>query len=508
MIKGLFLAILSGLLLILPFPKFDLEFLAWIALVPLLLALREKSLKAAFCLSYLTGMIFLMGTFYWINVINGCGVIEFLQMGIYLSLYFGLFGLLFTAVTKRNRFYAILWGPALWISLEYLRSHAGFLALPWSLLGHSQYMNLPLIQISAFTGVYGVSFLIVMVNIALSEIIANKDRAIKPAVVTLSLVIVVFAYGFIVLSDESAQSTVPVTVIQGNIPQDIKWKRPYWNKNFDKHEALTREALAGQETSLIVWPESAVPGPFPYNQAMFKKMKVLAEAVQTNFLIGTSARPKIDKNNKSRKGKDFFNSALLLSAEGQVTGQYNKIHPLPFAEYLPWREWFPWPSRYKEITDYTQGREYTLFDLNQARFGVLICWENIFPDIVRRFVRDGAQFIVNITNEGWFGETAAPYQFLAMNVFRAVENGVTIVRAANTGISGFIDPRGRLIGKVSKDGKDIFIDGFLTRNIPLSQGKTFYTLYGDIFVFFNIIFVLSVSVIFLLARKSQSGILK
>jgi apolipoprotein N-acyltransferase len=177
--------------------------------------------------------------------------------------------------------------------------------------------------------------------------------------------------------------------------------------------------------------------------------------------------------------------------------KHHKIRLLPFAEHLPYRDVFPWPARLvAKAGPYIPGEEYTLLPLQGRRFGVLICWESIFPDLVRRFVKGGADFMVNIANEAWFGKTAAPYQFVAMNVFRAVENRITIVRSANTGISCFIDPYGRILGRVTNHGTDIFVEGYHTQEIPLLHQHTFYTHYGDIFVYLNIVTAISMLLTF------------
>ena len=208
------LAVLSALLLIPAFPKFDLEFLAWVALVPLLIALKDQNLKSAFGLSFLTGICFLMGIFYWINVINDFTLIHFILLGVYFGAYFGLFGLALNLISRRTGISSVFTAPFIWVSMEYLRSHAGLLGLPWALSGHSQYLNLPLIQISSFTGVYGVSFLVVTVNAALSEAVLSWQRGkldstqqwstvVKPAVVPIFLLGATLLYGLRVISERS-----------------------------------------------------------------------------------------------------------------------------------------------------------------------------------------------------------------------------------------------------------------------------------------------------------------
>ena len=199
------------------------------------------------------------------------------------------------------------------------------------------------------------------------------------------------------------------------------------------------------------------------------------------------------------------NTAIFISSEGKVLGQYLKIRLLPFAEYLPYESTFDWPDfiipKKKRNWEYP-GKEYTLFNLDGAKFGAIICWENAFPDLFRQFVKNGANFMLNLTNEGWFGETAAPYQFLAMCVFRSVENRISMARAANTGISCFIDPYGRITGRVWKNNKDIFVDGYLTGEIQLSQQRTFYNNYGNMFVYITLtISALFIALSFFKAKK-------
>lgn len=483
--RDIILAFSSAFLLTLSFPKLDLEFFAWLGLVPLLFAIKDKRLKKAFGLSLLTGLLFFMGIFYWINVVSNFKFIDYILLCTYFGLYIGFFGLAFNFISKLSKFPSFVVAPALWVSLEYFRSHAGFLKLPWALLGYSQYLNLPMIQISSFTGVYGISFLIVMVNVILYEMLQRRQKVFKLTLIILFSVGLVILYGFNVLSKEEGVEKINVTVIQGNIPQSIKWRPEFQKRNLDRHVKLTKEAAVNDNTSLIIWPEGAIQGPLSQNLHMLENLLNLTKEIKTPILFGSSLRPKF--GSREFRGSKEFNSAFLISPEGGIKGIYNKMYLLPFAEYLPYKDLPLWPSRFvSNASDYIPGDKYAIMDLNSAKFGVLICWENIFPELFRQFVNKGATFMVNITNEAWFGETAAPYQFVSMSVFRAVENRIAIARSANTGISCFIDPYGRIIGKVEKGQRDVFVDGYLTKAIPISRDKTFYTMYGDVFVYMNI----------------------
>jgi apolipoprotein N-acyltransferase len=369
--------------------------------------------------------------------------------------------------------------------MEYLRSNAGFLSMPWALLGHSQYLNIPLIQIASVTGVYGISFLIVIVNTVLSEIIMNRSFELKPVITPIIIIVLTLFYGFAVISKGTPEYTDRITVIQPNIPQKIKWKREFRERNFNQHVTLTREAAEKDSPLLVVWPEGAALGSIRHNLSLSKTLTSLAKEINAYLVVGSSQIPKFGTGEFRKVNR--LNSALLISPAGKIEKQYNKIYLLPFSEYLPYKDTIPWPKRFLHIGRYVPGTEYSIFNFNETKFSTLICWENIFPELVRQFVKKGAHFIINITNEAWFEETAAPYQLLSMSVFRAVENRVSVVRSANTGISGFIDPYGRITGKVQKYKKDIFVDGYLTKEIFVSQEKTLYTLYGDLFAYASII---------------------
>ena len=371
-------------------------------------------------------------------------------------------------------------------------------------MGHSQYLNIPIIQIAGFTGVYGISFLIVMANVVISEVIHDRSKVLKPIIVTIIVLVISLVYGLSVIK-EPVENSVNVSVIQGNIHQEIKWKRELRKQHIEKYAQLTREAIENGKTSLIVWPETAVQGLIKHDNSLEQTISTLAREIKTHLLFGSAQRPKYGTSEFKRNNTS--NSAFMVSPEGKIMEQYNKINLLPFAEYLPYKDSFPWPSRIvSKACYYIPGTEYTIFNLNGANFAVLICWETTSADLFREFVKNGADFTVNITNESWFGETDAPYHFAAMNVFRAVENRVSLVRAANTGISCFIDPHGKIMGKVhDQNNKDIFVEGYLTKEIPLSQERTFYTNYGDVFAYMNLIMTAFMFALCFLKGKKYSA---
>jgi len=494
------LAFFSAILLILSFPNFDLGFFAWIGLVPLLLAIKDKSLKVTLGLSYLTGICFFLGVFFWVTYTKGVTLLHYSILGLYQGLYFPLFGLFFHFISRKIRFPLIFTAPPLWIAVEYLRSHAGFAALSMGLLGYTQHQNLSLIQMASFTGIYGVSFIIVLANAAIADLIGHwidKRRKGEPfelktppvfrGVVVLAMILVLWVAGYICVPHTLSGKSISVAVVQGNIPPELKWKRESRDHILSQYEKLSEETLRSNPR-LIIWPEASTPGFVLKDMGLYQRMITIVRQLNTHVLVGSAEYPKFAKT--LMKAKKSGNTALFFSPEGKILGQYLKIYLIPFAEYVPYEGVIHWPKFIvsPSTNSHIAGTELTLFGIDGTKFGTLICSEMMFPDLSRCMVKKGAGFLVNISNEGWFGKSAYSHQFFAVCVFRAVENRVNLVRSTNTGISGFINPYGRVTGKVIKDGKDIFVEGTLTQEIFLSPPGTFYTRFGDIFAYACIAF--------------------
>lgn len=500
--RDLGLACLSGLLLLLSFPDFDLSLLAWIALVPLLVALDGKPLLVTLALSYVTGAVFFVGIFDWIWSVSAYNVIDEILLAGYLAQYLGCWALGLTWIRRRTGLSAAVVAPPLWVGLEYVRAHLSFLALPWMLLGHSQYAHPSLIQVASFTGVYGLSFLIVLINAACAEtlrhacahVLARASRsassfvlgqaALMPLMLGGALLIADSLYGLSVLSAGADGERVAIALLQGNIPQDRKWDASSVRMILERYSALTRSA-ARQRPLVIVWPETAVPGDVMHHRELKRQLSELAVATNQHLLVGSAEYAKF--TDREFHG-NYYNSMFLFSPDGAITGQYRKIVLVPFGEYEPLRGIVTWPAAMVRATGaFVPGNQYTLFTIGHVKFAAVICWEAIFPDLVRQFVKRGARLIVNATNEAWFLESAAPYQLLAMSLFRAVENRVAVVRAGNTGVTAIIDPFGRITARLKDaDQRDVFMGGILVGAVPLSQTVTFYTRYGDIFAFAQI----------------------
>ncbi len=319
------------------------------------------------------------------------------------------------------------------------------------------------------------------------ELSLDKGRNVLVVVAAL-LFILALTYGQLTISKPIIGNRVKVSLVQGNIEQSKKWNPHYAREIMQIYTELTQEAEKDQP-ALIIWPETATPGSINQNVSLHMEVRNIAHKAGAYLLLGSSQHQKF--TSKEKMELRYSNSAFLIPPEPKVfiSQRYDKIRLFPFGEYLPYKGIIPWSFiNASALDNYMPGKEFTVFEHPDFRFGVLICWENIFPDLVRQFVKGGAQFMVNITNEAWYGKTAAPYQLLCMSVFRAVENRVFVVRCANTGISCIIDPYGRTLDRVKDEkGQDIFIRGVMTGWVIPLDSKTIYTRYGDTCVWFALL---------------------
>jgi len=491
------LAALSGILLVLIFPRFDFELLAWFAFIPLFAAIEATTPQRSALLGFITGMVFYTWGLNWVNntLINYGNlptVVSFMVLGLlaaYLSFYTALFCYLMRRVCKENSVLFFLFAPVLWTSLEYLRSTHAELGFSWLGLGYSQFKTLPVIQMAEITGVYGVSWLIMLVNAGLyltwKSLRSGQDtqsakNTENMGVRFLALTALVSAcwwgYGLLALNrhtqlNAEKNSMLTVGLVQGNVEQAMKWNPVYQNQVLSKYRELTLQA-AESNPQLIVWPETAMP--FYYNQhdPGTKFVNDLARQIQIPILFGSPHK-------KSRDGHTIhYNSAYLVTETGATQNRYDKIHLVPFGEFVPFRNLLFFVEKMVAmIGDFGRGETATLFDVAGYKAGVSICYELIFPDLMRQAVKNGANFLINITNDAWFGKSPASYQHMSMGALRAVENRVPIVRAANTGISGTIDANGAL-----RDATELFVEtARITQITPRQRGLTFYTAYGDVF---------------------------
>jgi apolipoprotein N-acyltransferase len=433
-------------------------------------------------------LIFYVGILYWIyNVLtefghlpSALGVLFVVLLSAYLALYLSAFTFGVRWVRAHADIPETLFAPPLWVALEYLRGFL-FSGFPWELLGYSQYRVLSLVQIADITGVYGVSFLIILVNVALYRLAyfgaerswSSAFREVLAAAILIAGTALYGQWRVMELAQTSApEKPVRIALVQGNIRQDMKWETSYQEETIKIYAHLTQQAKF-PKPHLVIWPETAAPFFFQSPSNLQNRVLEVSQQMGVPLLLGA---PSFDRQGDKIR---YYNSAFLVSPEKRIVGRYDKLHLVPFGEYAPLSGIF---SFTKDIIgamgDFTEGAGIRNLPFPQGDFGVLICYEAIFPDLTRRFVAGGARFLVNITNDAWFGKSSAPYQHLSMVTLRAVENRVPVARAANTGISALVDSSGRIHA-----ASDLFTREVLSGTIQVGQTKTIYTQYGDLFAY-------------------------
>ncbi|MDH3972892.1 MAG: apolipoprotein N-acyltransferase [Deltaproteobacteria bacterium] len=499
-INVLALSLLSALFYVLASPFFDLEPLGWLAIAPLIGAVTlSRSLKEAFLAGLAAGVAAYSGLCYWLinTMVNfgGLGYLAsfffFLFLNLYLALYWAFFTLLLKKISQRG-LSLILGAPSLWVALEYLRTYL-FTGHPWGLIAYTQYKNIYAIQLADCLGVYGISFILVLFSSLFFQIVAKfiREKALpfRELAMLLLLIGLTFSYGIIKVNYYKApEKTFQAGLIQGNIDQALKWDKKYTAKTIAIYEELSQKALRESgDLHVIIWPETAVPFYFQQPGILRNRVMRMSGTLDSPIIFGSPAY-----SFKEDQKINYLNSAFLISPDKEkrkieVIDRYDKIHLVPFGEYVPLKKLLFFVEKITQgIGDFTPGKGVMTLDVEvnnsdkvKLSFGPLICYEAIFPDLVRRFVKEGANVLVNITNDGWYGKTSAPYQHLSAITFRSVENGVYMLRSANTGVTAIVDPLGRIV----KETK-IYEESFITGKISPSRKKTFYTRYGDLFAMF------------------------
>jgi apolipoprotein N-acyltransferase len=477
-------ALLSGFVTALAFPKFGLQFFLWISLIPLLFLISRLTPRRAFLISWIAGTVFYMLLLYWIpavpahygNLSTGFSILIYIFLAVLLALSWALFGLTFSVIRGKFGTAVFYLAPLFWVSFEYIITHllTGF---PWGILGTSQFKNLSFIQISTITGVYGLSFVLVFFQSMFVYSIRSGRRL--PFALALILMSVIHLAGFLSLRQVAATpESFEAAVIQGNVSSDIYWNEIQTDRIlelFKDHIALTKDAY-DKGAKLIIWPEFTIPLCFSCEDALYRNFsRILFQFVQDTqamLLLGTN------ETSGSPGEEKYFNTAVGLTPDLKMT-KYAKMHLVPFGEYTPYKAVFGFIQKMTHaIGEVTPGTAYVLHAYDGRKFGSPICYEVIFPDLVRRFTKKGANFLVTITNDGWYGKTSAPYQHFAQAILRAVENRRFMLRAATTGISGIIDPYGRVIAQT-----EIMTKTFLTGKVTPREDLTFYARFGDLFSF-------------------------
>ena len=504
------LSLAAAILTVLSFPNFNLWFLAWLGLVPLLLAVVSTGTALrAFVLGWLYGIVFFYGTCWWLTYpmiqyahISAWAAYPLLLLPVLLvGIFPAVFCLLLSRVTRRYGPATVYVAPLIWISFDWLRYVVtGQL---WNALGYSQASHPMVIQPARWAGVYAVTCLIVLANASVAYLLL-RGRFVLPLLSLLTIIIIIvissglFPRRQVVMRLTNPETSVTVIAIQPNVPMDLSGDPTQMNELLKRHLRLSSNALDNVENlpaakyRLVIWPESPMNFSYSRDHSLQETVGNFARANRT-FILLNSLEP--------AAGGGDQNSAILINPEGVIAARYDKIRLMPFGEYVPLPRWLPGASSVRGLVgEFTPGSSYTLMPLGAIRAGVFICIEAAHPSIARQFTQSGANVLINISNDGYLGPTAVMRQHLSNAVFRAVENDRRVIRVTNSGITANIDPGGSTFEEtrsfqpevrtwaISRDGDDI----------------TFYTRYGDIFVYGCALISVGVASASFMRRRSVS----
>lgn len=477
--KNLLLAAASGGLLALSFPRPDFYWLAWVALVPLLLVMEKRPFASGFC----AGAVFFAAVLYWLNIVMTTfgglnpfsSLMAYLLLISYLALFFGAATWLAWRSKERLGVPVLLSLPVIWVALEFLRGWllTGF---PWALIGYSQQNFSLAIQSADVTGVYGVGLMLVAVNALIAQLIQQPRHPFSRWAAGGVALLLVGHFGYGIWRSEQLSDDRPeqlqVALIQGNIEQSQKWNPALQQQTIEGYLFLSQQALA-QNPELLIWPEAATPFYLQDPSVLATLVHDFPARTGVPLLVGTPAYQ------VAATGEyQYLNSAFLIGKEGVPLGRSDKVHLVPFGEYVPLKGLLSFVDKLVVgVGDFIPGALQPL-PLGDHHLGVLVCYEVIFPYLARQHVKQGADLLVNITNDAWFGRSSAPYQHLAMARFRAIEHRIWLARSANTGISALIAPSGEVVM-----AGPIFEPLQMTGRVGLGSVPTFYTRFGDLFAY-------------------------
>ena len=506
-------ACLSGVLQVLIFPSFSIYLLGWVALAPLIYAIlkcREQDVMMVladggqflapatawqgFLLGYVSGIIWYLGSCYWVfhvmHLYGGLNVatsaILLVMFALYLGLYHGLFGLLLALIAaRRNGFSlrALVFTPFVWVAVEMARTYiTGF---PWDLLGTTQIDNIPLSRIATVTGVYGISFEIALVNTAVAAAFL-VPYARRKLLLTAALVAAIVLHAGKLTKPAALPTEHGATLVQVSIPiLDTEWSPEYFRQTLESLSALSIRPQYEKPDSpgLIIWPES--PAPFWVTDLHLRTTLANVARATNSFIIAGSIG--IEHTGDPNRRPEIYNSAAVIAPTGAWTGRYDKIHLVPFGEYIPFQTLITFARALtREVGTFARGSQRTPLTLGNMKVGTFVCYESIFPGEVRQFAHNGGEVFVNVSNDSWFGDTGAPRQHLNMARMRAVENNRWLLRDTNSGITAVIDPYGRIVAEAPRNQRVALQGAF-----GLEESTTFYTRHGDWFAFLCAIITLA-----------------
>ncbi|MEW5944672.1 MAG: apolipoprotein N-acyltransferase [bacterium] len=494
---GTGLAVVSAALLLLSFPRFDMHYLAWVGFVPLYFALGGGSGRRRFLYGYLFGLVFLGLLMWWITVVRYPAPVGYAAGLLVIPVVFGAWGVAAGAFLRRDSRYPLFLMPGvLWVALEYLASLGPF-ALPWWSLGYSQSLNLPAAQAASAGGMYAVSFLVTAVNGVVYTLASGGWRRREASVIVVSVAVAaVFVWGLWVVSKPSGGGRrAGVAVVQGNFKQEEKEDPRIFATIYEEHMRLTADAVRRHDPDVVVWSETIAEYDWIAGETMLPYMLDSLEDMGIMLVAGVY----------DRRGEMNYNSVVVLSPVRGYLGKYDKMHLVPFGEYVPGRNRlgrFPrlreWVDKNIYLFDTSPGRNPVVFETEHGKLSTIICFESTLPQIARKMTALGAELLLVLTNDAWFEKSAAADQHAAMGVLRAIENRRFVVQGASTGISVIVDPVGRRIAS-----SKLFRREIVYGNVRFRGGRSFYTRFGDVFSWAMLL--VSVSAPLMLKRFGRAG---
>jgi apolipoprotein N-acyltransferase len=479
----------SGACLALGFPRYGHPAFAWIALVPLLVALTgwtgrpgpvpgQPPLRA-FTLGLLAGLVYFVGTVYWTGAVvvtfgglpAPVALVAVILLASYLALYPALAALVVTHLVRAHGVSGVFVAPAAWTGAELIRGHL-FGGFPWVPLGNSQVTVLPVAQLASVFGVYGLSAVVAGVNALLAyAVLSTGRRRGLAAAGAILLPLAIAAWGTVRIADGAwtrAGTPVQVGLVQANIAQNDKWDPTQARRIFTTYLAMTRD-VARRGATYVIWPESSLPFRFEDHAEGKAAVEGLARELGIHLLFGSD---------QLVGGDTSYNAAFQLAPDGRTLAIYRKIHLVPFGEFIPVADWLtffpPLVETLGGFAPFAPGDSMVMLPLGEHVTSTAICYEVVYPSLVARAVRDGSELLTTITNDAWYGQSSAPFQHFEMAAMRAIEQGRYLARAANTGISGIVDPYGRVVAR-----SGLFEQAGLVEEVRLLQSRTIYSSIGD-----------------------------
>lgn len=484
------LALASGLLLAGAMPKPGIWALAWVSLVPLFVAMRGTRPKIAALYCFVTGLVYFGIVIFWISLF---GYLPWIMLVILESLYFAIFGALSARILPtRIGWPGYIAVPAIWTASQWARS-LGIFGFTWASLAHTQAGNLCVAQLASITGCWSIDFLVCLFNIALTDALIPYNGVTRRAsgIAVAAITACVWIGGYLALNAAPSHSTkANIAIIQGSVPQDVVPGPDYLTQAYDVYDRMSRDAAKGKP-SFIIWPETTIPTVIT-GSAWEARIANLARDTHASYVVGGYNSPPGRSNILGS-----YNGAHFYDRAGKRLGVYHKVHLVPYGEFVPLRDRLPFLKRYRiRDQDVLPGKTHRLIDTEIGKIGTSICFESLFPYISREETKNGAVALFVLTNDAWFEHTQAARSHFMMARLRAIENRRFVARAAATGISGVIDPYGRVESKLG-----IFRRGIVTGTIEPRHGITLYTRLGDYFAYGCVVIALA-SLVHYLRRKT------